>query len=152
MSDIDVVVTAKDGKITAIDVTGKNFAGQYADNNKVYLNKAIKGLKDAYIGKSISNVKEIEGVDSVSGATYASHGIRDAIINALGLKATEEIINVPTEKLKEGTYTVDIAYTTDQVAHSLVEKAKNTATIKVDANGKATLTTNIMEQQKSHCM
>lgn len=142
--DIDVVVTAKDGKITAIDVTGKNFAGQYADNNKVYLNKAINGLKDAYIGKSISDVKEIEGVDSVSGATYASHGIRDAIINALGLKATEEIINVPTEKLKEGTYTVDIAYTTDQVAHSLVEKAKNTATIKVDANGKATLTTNII--------
>lgn len=142
--DIDVTVTAKDEKILKIDVTGKNFSGQYVDNNKMYLNKAVEGLKDAYVGKSVKDVKEIEAVDSVSGATYSSNGIKDAIIKALGLEATKEVINVPSEKLKEGTYTVDISYTTDLASHSLVENEKNTAVINVDANGNMSLTTDII--------
>ena len=66
------------------------------------LEKAVNGLKGSYINKSATDVKEITGVDAVSGATYSSNAIRDAILNALELKQEEEAINLPTEKLAEG--------------------------------------------------
>ena len=50
------------------------------------LEKAVNGLKGSYINKSATDVKEITGVDAVSGATYSSNAIRDAILNALELK------------------------------------------------------------------
>lgn len=36
------------------------------------LEKAVNGLKGSYINKSATDVKEITGVDAVSGATYSS--------------------------------------------------------------------------------
>ena len=105
--------TAHISQFGDIEVTGANFAGTYAETNKMMLEKAINGLKGSYINKSATDVKEITGVDAVSGATYSSNAIRDAILNALELKQEEEVINLPTEKLAEGEYSVDIAYYTD---------------------------------------
>ena len=108
------------------------------------LEKAVNGLKGSYINKSATDVKEITGVDAVSGATYSSNAIRDAILNALELKQEEEVINLPTEKLAEGEYSVDIAYYTDKVKHSLVENDKTKAKIVVDKDGSMTLVTDII--------
>ena len=90
--DVTVNVTVTDDVITDIEVTGANFAGTYAETNKMMLEKAVNGLKGSYINKSATDVKEITGVDAVSGATYSSNAIRDAILNALELKQEEEVM------------------------------------------------------------
>lgn len=143
--DVNVVVSVRDGKIVDIEVEGDNFEGTYADYNKTKLQAAAEELKAAYIGKSAMDAKEIEGVDAVSSATYSSDAIEAAVLKALGLEgAGEEVITLPTEKLAEGTYEVEIAFYTDNVKHSLVENDKAKATITVDAEGKMTLTTAII--------
>ena len=142
--DVDVEVTVENDIITDVKVTGKNFAGTHAKQNERTLQDAIDGLEGMYVGKSATDVNEIAGVDVVSGATYSSNAIRDAILNALDLKLPEEEINVPTEALKPGVYSVDIAYYTDKVKHSLVEEDKKSAQIVVDKDGNMTLTTDII--------
>lgn len=142
--DVNVEVTTKDGKITALEITGENFAGTYAEYNKRILQQAVDGLKESYLGKSITDPAEIASVDAVSGATYSSNAIRDAILNALSLEIEDEPIILPTEKLKEGTYTVDLAFYTDKVKHSLVENEKATGTITVDKDGNMILTVDII--------
>ncbi len=142
--DVNVAVSVLEGKITGVEVEGANFDGSYADYNKVKLQSAADVLKAAYIGKSAADAKEIEGVDAVSGATYSSEAIQTAVLNALGLEAAGEMINLPTQKLAEGAYQVDIAFYTDGVKHSLVGDDKAKATITVDANGNMTLTTAVV--------
>lgn len=83
-------------------------------------------------------------MDVVSGATYSSKAIRDAILDALGLEPEQEENVLPTEKLKEGTYTVMISYYTDKIKHSLIEDETRQATIQVDTNGNMTLGTDII--------
>lgn len=142
--DVNVKVTVKDGIITGIEIVGDNFGGSYADYNKSMLQKAIDGLKEVFNGKSSTDANGINDIDGVTGATISSDAIKKATLNALNLAIDDEIINVPTEKLAEGEYTVDIAYYSDAVKHSLVENDKIKAKIKVDANGKVTLTTDII--------
>lgn len=142
--DVDVEVTVENDIITDVKVTGKNFAGTHAKQNERTLQDAIDGLEGMYVGKSATDVNAIAGVDVVSGATYSSNAIRDAILNALDLEMPEEEITVPTEALKPGVYSVDIAYYTDKVKHSLVEDNKRYAQIVVDKDGNMTLTTDII--------
>lgn len=142
--DVDVEVTVADNVITDVKVTGKNFAGSHAKTNEITLQAAIDGLKGQYVGKSTTDAKEIAGVDVVSGATYSSNAIRDAILSALDLTMPEEDINLPTEALEQGVYSVDIGYYTDKVKHSLIENEKKSAQLIVDKNGKMTLVTDII--------
>lgn len=142
--DIDVEVTVENDIITDVKVTGANFSGTHAATNKAMLQTAIDGLKGSYIGKSAKSAEEIAGVDVVTSATYSSNAIRDAILNALELKLPEEEINLPAEKLAEGEYSVDIAFYTDKVKHSLIENDKATAKIIVDKDGNMTLDTDII--------
>lgn len=142
--DVDVEVTVENDIITDVQVTGKNFSGTHAKTNERTLQDAIDGLKGQYVGKSSKDANEIAGVDVVSGATYSSNAIRDAILNALDLTMPEEEINLPTEALTQGEYSVDIAYYTDKVKHSLLENEKRSAKIVVDKNGKMTLVTDIV--------
>lgn len=142
--DVNVKVTVKDGVITGIEIAGDNFGGSYADYNKSMLQKAIDGLKEVFNGKSSTDANGINDIDGVTGATISSDAIKEATLNALNLVIDDEIINVPKEKLAEGEYTVDIAYYSDAAKHSLVENDKIKAKIKVDANGKVTLTTDII--------
>lgn len=142
--DVNVTVTVTDGVITGITVEGTNFGGTHADYNKSKLQAAIDGLKEAFNGKSADDAEGIDGVEAVTGATYSSNAIKSAILNALSLAVEDEVINIPTEKLAQGEYTVDIAFYTDNVKHSLIENDKAKATIKVDADGKLTLTTDVI--------
>lgn len=142
--DVNVEVSVLGNLIQELTIEGANFEGTYADTNKAKLQAAIDGMKQSYIGKSAADVKEIEGVDAVSGATYSSDAIRSAVINALGLTPSSEMVTLPTEKLEEGTYQVDIGFYTDGVKHSLVENEKAQAVITVDAEGNMTLKTAII--------
>lgn len=142
--DINATVEVKDGKIKGITVTGDNFKGTYATINKNMLQTAFNGLKDAFTGKDATNTEEVHNIDAVTGATYSSNGIRDAVMNALNLAIKDEVINLPTEQLKAGIYSVDIAYYSDNVAHSLIENEKAKATITVDNNGNMNLSTDIV--------
>lgn len=67
-----VTVTVKDGKITDITVD------DYADDNQ-FFNKA----KTTVINEIISG--QTTDVDSVSGATFSSNGIMEAVADALGI-------------------------------------------------------------------
>lgn len=142
--DIAVSVEVEDQKIKNLTIEGKNYAGNYVSDNEARLELAEDGLKDAYIGKSATDAKAIVAVDVVSGATYSSKAIRDAILNALGLQLDEEENVLPTEKLKEGTYSVKISYYTDKIRHSLIEDETRQAVIQVDADGNMTLVTDLI--------
>ena len=142
--NIEVTVGVEDQKIRSLSVEGKNYAGNYVSDNKMRLEMAAEVLEDAYLGKSTADAKEISAVDVVSGATYSSKAIRDAILDALGLEPEQEENVLPTEKLKEGTYTVMISYYTDKIKHSLIEDETRQATIQVDTNGNMTLGTDII--------
>lgn len=142
--DVNVEVSVLNSKITDLKIEGANFEGSYVEINQSKLQEAADGMQPSYIGRSATDVKEIEGVDAVSGATYSSDAIRSAVIDALGLTPSSEIITLPTEKLDEGIYQVDIAFYTDGVKHSLVENDKAKAVITVDDKGNMTLTTAII--------
>ncbi len=142
--DVKVTVKVKDDVITDIEVTGENFSGTYADYNQTKLQTAYEGLKNSYIGKSSTDAQGIYDVDAVLSATYSSNAIRDAILSALELAIDDEEITLPTQKLEEGTYSVDIAYYTDVVKHSLIENETGKAIITVDSDGNMTLDTDII--------
>ena len=142
--DIEVTVGVEDQKISSLLVEGKNYAGNYVSDNQTRLEMAAEMLEEAYLGKSSADAKEISAVEVVSGASYSSKAIRDAILDALGLEPEQEENVLPTEKLKEGTYTVTISYYTDKIKHSLIEDETRQATIRVDADGNMTLTTDIV--------
>ncbi len=67
--DVKVSVTVKDGKITKIDID------EHCDD-EYFMNKA-SDLKDNIVDEQNVNI------DVVSGATYSSNGIKDAVLDAL---------------------------------------------------------------------
>jgi len=73
--DTDVTVTVENGKITKISIDS------YRDDNE-YFSRAKKTM--------ISRILDAQSVDvdTVSGATYSSSGILDAVADALGLDYT----------------------------------------------------------------
>lgn len=74
-STITVEVTVKDQKITAIDVKSQN-------DTASFFNRAKDGVIPAIIEKQSTDV------DAVSGATYSSNGIKNAVKKALGQAPT----------------------------------------------------------------
>lgn len=141
--DIKTVVTYKDGKVTNLDVTGENFEGSFArPNEKMYLPTAINKVKDQIIGLNIKDQDAFEKVDTVSGATTSATAIKNAAMEAVGLTPKQEILAPAPETVKAGTYEIQIKNITDTVDHSLSASDHNkkvTATLKVDKNGKMTL-------------
>ena len=137
------VSVGTDGKITDVEITGKNFGGTWEDMNKNKLEKAVNGMKDKYKGLNSKDESSIYDVDTVSGATYSSNAIRDAVMDALQLNHEVKLAD-PPESLNPGTYTVDIAYYSDAVKHSLLENETRTATLNVTEDGKITLDTDII--------
>ena len=68
--DITVSVTVSEGSVSAVDVTAQN-------ETPAYWKEAEKLIPE------IISTNGTEGVDSVSGATYSSEGIKKAVENAL---------------------------------------------------------------------
>lgn len=141
-------VTVTDGRITAVTLDGNDFNGTHADDNQMYLNKAInglgstKGMKDKLVGLYMNDADKLNKLDTVTGATYSSNAIKTATMNALGVKIEQEIIpDAPEEKPEAGFYSIDIKDRTDVVDHGLVgESKKATAYLRVDNDGKMWLT------------
>ena len=141
-------VTVTDGRITDVVLDGNDFKGNYAEDNQMYLNKAIngsktlKGMKQKLIGLYMNDAQKLNDLDTVSGATYSSNAIKTATMNALGVKIEQEVIpEAPTEALEAGLYSIDIKDRTAVVDHGLIgESKKATAYLRVDDTGKMWLT------------
>lgn len=141
-------VTVKDGRITDVSLAGNDFKGTHADDNQMYLNRAInglgstKGMKEKLTGLYMNDARKLNDLDTVTGATYSSNAIKTATMNALGVKIEQEVIpDAPTEKPAPGLYCIDIKDRTDVVDHGLVgESKKASAYLRVDNDGKMWLT------------
>ncbi len=89
---ITVSVKVEDHTITAIDIVNQSDTSSYFEKAKAVI-KTILVSQNLYI-------------DTVSGATYSSEGIINAVKNALGLDGTEADENAATGSfsLEDGTY------------------------------------------------
>ena len=141
-------MTVKDGRITDVSLAGNDFKGTHADDNQMYLNKAInglgstKGMKEKLTGLYMNDAQKLNDLDTVSGATYSSNAIKNATMNALGVKIEQEVIpDAPTEKPAPGLYYIEMKDRTDVVDHGLVGESKKAgAYLRVDNDGKMWLT------------
>ena len=77
--EVSVSVTVKDGKITGIEVDS------YRDDYQFF-----EAAEDGVISEIISS--QTVDVDGVSGATYSSNGIKEAVADALGVDFTPDAI------------------------------------------------------------
>lgn len=104
-------VTVKDGRITDVSLAGNDFKGTHADDNQMYLSKAInglgntKGMKDKLTGLYMNDAQKLNDLDTVSGATYSSNAIKTATMNALGVKIEQEVIPDPRQKNRRQVFT-----------------------------------------------
>ena len=141
-------VTVKDGRITDVVLAGNDFKGTHADDNQMYLNKAInglgstKGMKEKLTGLYMNDAQKLNDLDTVTGATYSSNAIKNATMNALGVKIEQEVIpDAPSEKPAAGLYYIEMKDRTDVVDHGLVGESKKAgAYLRVDDAGKMWLT------------
>ncbi len=141
-------VTVTDGRITDVVLSGNDFKGTHAQDNKTYLNTAIngsfdeKGMKDRLVGLYMNDAQKLNDLDTVTGATYSSNAIKTATMNALGVKIEQEVIpEAPEETPEPGLYAIQIKDRTVVVDHGLVgESKKATAFLRVDDSGKMWLT------------
>ena len=142
--DIVADVTVTEGKISNLDITGENFAAQdewKREVNKGKLQSAAKGMKDSFLGLEDTDAEGIKEIDAVSGATYSSKGIKQAVAAALGLDITEQgPADVPADIPEAGTYDITVAVRSEVVDHSLVETDTTQAVLEVDENGRMKIT------------
>ena len=75
--DLLVDVTVQDGKVTSVSLNASNGYGSNAKQNKRYSDKAVKM---ELTGKTAS---DIDGVDTITGATCSSKAIKQAVKQAL---------------------------------------------------------------------
>ena len=96
-------------------------------------------MAEKFIGLGDTDRDGIQGLDAVSGATYSSNGIKEAVMNALGLEEEETSGNVPAQVPEAGTYQVTVAVRSDVVDHSLVQTDTAQAVLQVDESGQMKL-------------
>lgn len=142
--DIVADVTVTDGKISNLDITGENFTAQdewKKEVNKGKLQSAASGMTDSFLGLEDTDAEGIKEIDAVSGATYSSRGIKQAVAAALELDITEQgPSDVPAEIPEAGIYDITVAVRSEVVDHSLVETDTTQAVLKVDENGRMNIT------------
>ena len=137
--DINASVSVTDGVITGLEITGDNFGGTYVEVNKGKLASAVEGLQSRIIGLGDTDAQGLKGLDGVSGATYSSNGIKEAVASALGLSLEETAPGVPSQTPAAGTYDITVAVRSDVVDHSLVQTETAPAVLTVDESGQMTL-------------
>lgn len=143
--DVEASVSVQDGVITSLDVYGKNFTGDFVEENVSYLSIAVGGMKSSFIGKKA----DAASVDGVSGATYSSEAVNAAVSSAINSipQATSQPNNDSTqnggnsqndnqqntttsgsvlENLQDGTYSVTgNMYKVDLESSSMSDAAIN---------------------------
>lgn len=116
--DIDVTVTVENGIISDITVDS------YKDD-KEFFQKAKSGVISAIIKSQSTDV------DAVSGATFSSNGIIEAVKNALGeeISAVTEQVTEQSKKPKKQSETTTEAFesTTETTTESVTSDNNNTA-------------------------
>lgn len=137
--DILVNVEVKDNKISNVEVTGENFSGTYAKTNKQKLSQASEEMEEKFKGISVLDAEKIMGIDTVSGATVSSDGIKRAVLDALDLEEKSDTTGTLQKVPEAGEYEVSISAKSDIVEHSIVGNEKTTANLSVDENGKMQL-------------
>ena len=137
--NINASVSVTDGVITGLEITGDNFGGTYAEVNKGKLASAVERLQSRIIGLGDTDAQGLKGLDGVSGATYSSNGIKEAVASALGLSLEETAPGVPSQTPVAGTYDITVAVRSDVVDHSLVQTETAPAVLTVDESGQMTL-------------
>ena len=141
-------VTVKDGQISDVDIKGTDFKGSYINENQAYLNRAVngignvKGMKDKLAGLYVNDADKLNNLDTVSGATYSSNAIKQAVMSALGVEIYQEVLpDVPAKKPEAGTYRITVKGRTDMSDHKLLGSSdKADAVLRVDIKGKMWLT------------
>ena len=141
-------VTVKDGQISDVDIKGTDFKGSYINENQTYLNRAVngignvKGMKDKLTGLYVNDADKLNNLDTVSGATYSSNAIKQAVMSALGVEIYQEVLpDVPAKKPQAGTYRITVRGRTDMSDHKLLGSSdKADAVLRVDTKGKMWLT------------
>lgn len=98
-SGVSVKVTFKNGKITAIDV--KNIGETASYYNKVINNSA--GTSGKTIVQQIIDKNSTDGIDTVSGATYSSYAIIQAVKNAISKGAEGAAVTYEVSSWNEFT-------------------------------------------------
>lgn len=141
-------VTVKDGQISDVVLEGTDFKGSYINENQAYLNRAvngmgsIKGMKEKLTGLYINDTDKLNNLDTVSGATYSSNAVKQAVMKALGMEIYQEVLpDVPEKKPEAGTYRITVRGRTDMSDHKLLGSFdKADAVLRVDTKGKMWLT------------
>ena len=141
-------VTVKDGRISDVVLEGTDFKGSYINENQAYLNRAvngmgsIKGMKEKLTGLYINDTDKLNNLDTVSGATYSSNAVKQAVMKALGMEIYQEVLpDVPEKKPEAGTYRITVRGRTDISDHKLLGSSdKADAVLRVDTKGKMWLT------------
>lgn len=141
-------VTVKDGQISDVVLEGTDFKGSYINENQAYLNRAvngmgsIKGMKEKLTGLYINDTDKLNNLDTVSGATYSSNAVKQAVMKALGIEIYQEVLpDVPEKKPEAGTYRITVRGRTDMSDHKLLGSSdKADAVLRVDTKGKMWLT------------
>lgn len=141
-------VTVKDGQISDVVLEGTYFKGSYINENQAYLNRAvngmgsIKGMKEKLTGLYINDTDKLNNLDTVSGATYSSNAVKQAVMKALGMEIYQEVLpDVPEKKPEAGTYRITVRGRTDMSDHKLLGSFdKADAVLRVDTKGKMWLT------------
>lgn len=141
-------VTVKDGQISDVVLEGTDFKGSYINENQAYLNRAvngmgsIKGMKEKLTGLYSNDTDKLNNLDTVSGATYSSNAVKQAVMKALGMEIYQEVLpDVPEKKPEAGTYRITVRGRTDMSDHKLLGSSdKADAVLRVDTKGKMWLT------------
>ena len=145
-------VTVKDGQISDVVLEGTDFKGSYINENQAYLNRAvngmgsIKGMKEKLTGLYINDTDKLNNLDTVSGATYSSNAVKQAVMKALGMEIYQEVLpDVPEKKPEAGTYRITVRGRTDISDHKLLGSSdKADAVLRVDTKGKMWLTSKMV--------
>lgn len=120
-------VTIKNGKISAVEISST----AKGTNLKQFMSRdEIKNLPSLIVSKNGTS-----GVDAVSGATYSSHAIFNAVNDALSKakknsSSTEKIEETTTEKKEETTTEKKEETTTEKKEETTTEKKEETTTEK----------------------
>ena len=120
-------VTIKNGKISAVEISST----AKGTNLKQFMSRdEIKNLPSLIVSKNGTS-----GVDAVSGATYSSHAIFNAVNDALSKakknsSSTEKKEETTTEKKEETTTEKKEETTTEQKEETTTEKKEETTTEK----------------------
>ena len=142
--DVNVTVTFADGKITKVEVEGKDETVGVGSN-------AIDALPAKIVETNGTNV------DVVAGATITSKAIFSAVEQAIA-EATGEMIEVGEVKMKPGTYTVntngfsllkemEVAVTVSETAIESIEVKDNAETYPFLEAAKEKMIPRIIESQ-----